>query len=349
MKLQLTKEKRSELRTPAHKLYLLGGVLFTAATALAGYGLAGLPVLGWIGPMLLAIILAVVYRQLFDYPHVLSRGIDFSTKKLLRIAIVLYGFRLNIQTVVAEGMYLLLLGIAVIVFVLVIFRLLSRLLRADAKLSFLLAVGTGVCGAAAIAAVSPLLKAKDEDTAISVGLIALTGTVFALLGTLVYRAAGMDDAMFATWAGLSLHEIAHVVAAAAPAGNDSLALALLAKLGRVVLLVPLCFIIVLYFRYRRNSGGKSDGLASENEAAGQIPFPWFLLGFVATSLIGSYMPLKEHWIDGLTLLGSFLLTCAMAGLGLNVSFRAIYSKALKPLFILLIISALLSGAVLLVV
>src|SRR5690606_8013395 len=105
MKLQLTREQksRSALPTSMQRLLWLGGVLFTSATALAGYGLAMLPVLGWIGPMLLAIILAVIYRQVFDYPHALSGGIDFASKKLLRIAIVLYGFRLNIQTVIAEG------------------------------------------------------------------------------------------------------------------------------------------------------------------------------------------------------------------------------------------------------
>lgn len=348
MKLQLTNDQPG-LPAPLRRFGLAGGVLFTVTAALVGYGLARLPGLGWIGPMLLAILLAVAYRQLFDYPHVLGKGIEFATKKLLRIAIMLYGFRLNIQTVVAEGWTLLLLGAAVIVFTLMISWLIARLLRADPNMSFLLAVGTGVCGAAAIAAVSPLVKAKDEDTAISVGLIALTGTLFALLGTLMYGVTGLDEAVFASWMGLSLHEIAHVVAAAAPAGNDSLALALLAKLGRVLLLVPLCFMIILYIKHWRGRKGKSVGEQLHTGAPGQISFPWFLLGFVAASLIGTYASLPPSWIEVLTFVGSFLLTCAMAGLGLNVSFRTIRAKALRPFLMLLVVSIILSVAVYLVV
>lgn len=330
--------------TKTNKIYWLGGVLFTVAIAFTGYGLSKLPWLGLFGPMLLAIILAAFYRHWFDYPQKFSAGINFVTKFLLRVAIVLYGFRLNIHTVLGEGVSLLVFGGAVIVFVLLISRLVARLLRADSVLSFLLAVGTGVCGAAAIATVSSLIKANDEDTATSVGLIALTGTIFAMIGTLIYNMAAIDPVDFAIWAGLSLHEIAHVVAAAAQTGDDGSAIAILAKLGRVLLLIPLCFGIVLYFKYRlKRKRNEENEIETSHDIKEHIPFPWYLIGFVFASIIATYVSIPDFVLRNITMLSTFLLTCAMAGLGLNISTRTIYSKAWRPFLMLLIVSTILCG------
>lgn len=153
-------------------------------------------------------------------------------------------------------MPLLLRDIGTIVFTIVVTMLLAKWLKADFLLSLLLAIGTGVCGAAAIAAVSPIVKTKEEDTAIGVGIIALTGTVFALLYTVLRPFLPMTNIEYGIWSGVSLHEIAHVALAGAPAGEDGLAIALLAKLGRVFLLVPLCFIL-MYWMYKRTPN-KSD-------------------------------------------------------------------------------------------
>lgn len=126
--------------------------------------------------------------------------------------------------------------------------LLAKLFKANSSLSLLLGIGTGVCGAAAIAAVSPILKAKDEDTAIGAGIIALVGTIFAITYTILRPFLPLTDLQYGVWSGVGLHEIAHVALAGAPAGPDALAIALLAKLGRVFLLVPLSFILMYWMK-----------------------------------------------------------------------------------------------------
>src|SRR5699024_2828612 len=147
----------------------------------------------------------------------------------------------------------------------------------------------GVCGAAAIAAVAPIIKSNDEDTAISVGIIALMGTVFAIGYTILRPFLPLDAIQYGIWSGTSLHEVAHVALAGAPAGEDGLAIALLAKLGRVFLLVPLCFIFI-YIMKRKTK---------DEEADAKIEFPWFLVGFIILSILGSYVfghsiPVKDE-------------------------------------------------------
>ncbi|MFE6930326.1 YeiH family protein, partial [Bacillus velezensis] len=209
----------------------LGGIGFTFIIALVGFGLSKLPVLDHIGQLACAIIIAVIYRQIRGYPEKFRTGIQFSAKRLLRFAIILFGLKLNIDVVLHQGLGLLVRDVGSIVFAIFLTILIGKLLKADSSLSLLLGIGTGVCGAAAIAAVSPILKAKDEDTAIGAGIIALVGTIFAIGYTILRPFLPLTDLQYGIWSGVGLHEIAHVALAGAPAGPDGLAIALLAKLG----------------------------------------------------------------------------------------------------------------------
>ncbi|WP_217587101.1 YeiH family protein [Lentibacillus saliphilus] len=316
----------------------VGGVAFTFLIALLGYLLAMVPGFDQVGQLACAIIIAVAYRQIFGYPEIIRSGIAFSSKRLLRAAIILYGLKLNIDVVLSDGLGLLVRDAAVIAFAIIATVWLAKLFKADKKISLLLGVGTGVCGAAAIAAVAPIIKSKDEDTAIGVGIIALMGTVFAITYTILRPILPIDAIQYGIWSGTSLHEVAHVALAAAPGGEDALAIGLLAKLGRVFLLVPLCFIFI-YMMKRKNKN------AEETDA--KIEFPWFLVGFIILSLLGSYVfghsiPVSDGVMEGVFTLTTWLLTAAMVGLGLNVSLKDLRTKALRPLAAMTIVSLALS-------
>lgn len=312
------------------------GVTFTFFIAFLGSLLALIPGFDHVGQLACAIIIAVIYRQLFGYPEVLRAGITFSSKRLLRLAIILYGLKLNVNTIFQDGLGLLVRDAFVIIFAIGLTLWLAKLLKADKMISLLLGVGTGVCGAAAIAAVAPIVKSKDEDTAISVGIIALIGTVFAIVYTILRPILPLLPINYGMWSGISLHELAHVAIAAAPAGEDALAIALLAKLGRVFLLVPLCFIFI-YIMKRK----------SKDQAQQKIEFPWFLLGFILLSILGSYVlghsiPISQSVMSSINTITTWLLTVAMVGLGLNVSLRDLRARALKPLVAMVIASICLS-------
>ncbi|QIZ10946.1 putative sulfate exporter family transporter [Priestia megaterium] len=312
------------------------GIGFTFIIALSGFILAAIPGLNRIGPLACAILLAVIYRQVFGYPEKLSTGIQFSSKKLLRFAIILYGLKLNMIVIFHEGFPLLLRGAVTIIFSIVVLMFIAKLLKADLNLSLLLSVGTGICGAAAIAAISPIIKAKDEDTAMGVGIIALVGTVFSIIYTLIYPILPISLIDYGKWVGISLHEIGHVALAAAPAGQDALANALLAKLARVFLLIPVCFVLMFWMKKK----GKMEGEA-------KFEFPWFLIGFIVMSFVGSYIIGKEvvvskKLMSDIAVSTSFLLTMSMTGLGLNISLKELRTKAIRPLIAIVITSILLS-------
>ena len=314
----------------------LGGVGFTFLIAFISYFLARLPGLDHVGQLACAIIIAVGYRQVFGYPEKLRSGIQFSSKRLLRAAIILYGLKLNIDVVLHQGLSLLGRDIITIGFSIVLTLLFAKWFKADLTLALLLGIGTGICGAAAIAAVSPIIKAKDDDTAMGAGIIALIGTLFAITYTLLRPLLSLTDIQYGIWSGTSLHEIAHVALAGAPAGPDALAIALLAKLGRVFLLVPLCFILMYWMRRKGNVSQDA-----------KIEFPWFLVGFIALSLLGSYVfgkliIIPDAVMNSVSELTTFLLTMAMIGLGLNVSLKALKTKALRPLLAMVLTSILLS-------
>lgn len=321
-----------------HSKWLIGvGITFVMAAA--GYVLATVPGFSFIGPLGSAIILAIVYRQIFGFPYAYNSGITFSSKKLLRVAIILYGLRLNINIILGEGLEFLIKDTIIIAFAVLAMIALARLFKADFKLSLMLGVGTGVCGAAAIAAVAPIIKAKDEDTGISVGIIALIGTIFSIGYIFMRPLLDITNTEYGAWAGMSLHELAHVALAAEPAGSNALAIALLAKLGRVLLLIPLCFIIIYFVRRHQKKSAPDDVT---------VQFPWFLLGFVLMSLINTYIIgpvifIPEAMVESVYGLSTFLLTMAMVGLGLNVSLRDLQTKAFRPLMAMIIVSVALSA------
>lgn len=311
-----------------------GGIGFTSLLALLGFLLAELPLFDYIGPLASTILLAIMYRNIRRYPTNLRVGIQYSAKVLLRVAIILYGLKLDMKIILSEGMGLLGKGLVCIVFSIVLMMLLGKLLKIDPTLAFLLGAGTGICGAAAIAAVSPIVQAKEEDTAMSVGMVALIGTIFAVVYTVLLPILPLSLTEYGIWSGLSLHELAHVALAAEPAGEEAISMALLAKLGRVFLLIPLCFLLVFWMKKKQGSNNNVP-----------IPFPWFLLGFVALSIFRTYIAgdwFPETLYDNIALLTTFLLSMAMAGLGLTIDLAELKERAGLPLLAIIITSILLS-------
>jgi len=319
------------------KIYsLILGIGFTVLIACIGFGLSKIPKLGYIGPFACAILVSVLYRHIFGYPETMRIGIQFSSKYFLRFAIVLYGLKLNMNVIFHQGLMIMIKSIITVLFSFFMLMLIAKWIKADMNLSLLLSIGTGICGAAAIAAISPIIKAKEEDTAMGIGIIALVGTIFSIIYTILFPFLHLSTAEYGTWSGLSLHEIANVALAAAPAGENALAFALLSKLSRVFLLIPVSFLLIIWMNKK--------GIKKDTEV--KLTFPWFLIGFILTSFLGSFfigdLIETKELKTSLDLLTSFLLTMAMTGLGLNINAKELRMKAIRPFIAILITSFLLS-------
>ncbi|RAL22067.1 YeiH family protein [Thermoflavimicrobium daqui] len=309
------------------------GLIISAGMGLLAKALSSLPFLSIMGQLVIAILIGMIWRAIWGIQTTWQGGIAFSSKNLLRFGIILLGVRLNLADIWNAGPKLLLLAVLNLTFAFIIVIILSKLFKIDKNTSLLTASGTAICGAAAISAISSQIQAKNQETAISITTIALLGTLFTLGYTYLAPWLGLSPANYGLFAGSTLHEIAHVVAAAAPFGKEAMNLAVTVKLTRVALLVPVAILISL-FTHSTNQG------QSRNWKSIQIP--WFIFGFLFMSGLHTFHIIPETWVDPILLVSYFFMATAMASLGLNVDIKEIRRVGKKTMLVGLIGSIFLS-------
>ncbi|RXT07299.1 YeiH family putative sulfate export transporter [Ammoniphilus sp. CFH 90114] len=292
---------------------LLKGVILTLILAMVAGSIARLPFFSIMGIMIISILLGMSWKALMDVPANSNVGITFSSKILLRAGIILMGLRLNFSQIVEAGFSIVLVDVLVIAFTLTVMIAIGHALKVDKYLTALIAVGTAVCGAAAIVAVAPLIHAKKEFTAVSVACIAILGTIGTIFYTFLFPYLGLDSYQYGVLVGATLHELAHVIAAAIPGGDTSGEIAILVKLGRVALLIPVAMILGYFYTKKERTTKESMGIKD-------LPIPWFIFGFLAMCLVNTVGILSTTVTQFLIASSVFLLSMAMAGLGLSINF-----------------------------
>ncbi|GIP36672.1 YeiH family protein [Paenibacillus sp. J2TS4] len=313
------------------------GIGLTLIIAFAAKFLAGFPFLSIMGQLVIAILIGIVWRATIGVPDRFIAGTNFSSKKLLRLGIILLGMRLNLIDIVHAGPKVFLMAIIVICFALAVVYGLARLFKVEKRLSILTACGTAICGAAAVVAIASQIKAKNDETAIGAAMVAILGTLFTLLYTFLYPVIGLSDLGYGIFSGATLHEIAHVIAAADPVGSDAVDMAVIVKLTRVALLVPVAILIGVW----ASRSERKEGRGGASWKA--IPIPWFIVGFIIVSGINSLNIISSAVADGIVTVAYMLIAMAMAGLGLNVDLVTFRRLGMKSFAAGLIGSVLLSA------
>lgn len=299
------------------------GIGLTLLIAVIAKLATSLPYISLVGPLIIAILIGIIWNTFFPVKAEWESGIGFSSKILLRAGIILLGMRLNLSDIVAAGWPAFLLAAASVTIGILAVYGAARLIRADKDLGFLIACGTGICGAAAIVAVSTQLKSKAEQTAVSVATIAILGTLFTFSYSILYPFLGLSSEAYGMFAGGTLHEIAHAVAAGDVGGEAALDLALVVKLTRVAMLVFVAGGIGIWMSRKHRVEG-------ERFTMKKLPIPWFIFGFLAMSALYSTGIVPESIASALVTLAYVLMAMAMAGLGLNVKFEAFKRAGFKP-------------------
>jgi uncharacterized integral membrane protein (TIGR00698 family) len=301
------------------------GLVLASIVAGAAYGLRQLPGMATFSPMILAIVIGIAFHNLVGTPAWARQGVTFSMRRLLRIAIILLGLQLTIAQVIEVGGR----GIGIIAATLVTtfaFTVwMGRLLGVDRKLAQLIAAGTSICGASAVIATNTVTNAHDEDVAYAVACVTVFGSVAMFAYPLLPGLLHLDPHAFGLWSGASIHEIAQVVAASFQDGQQAGEFGTIAKLSRVMLLAPM--VIALGLMANRTTR-KTDQSTDTHSA--RPPMPWFVLGFVALVGINSVVsiPVEERaWIVVLT---TFLLSVALAAMGLETDIRKLTAKGIRP-------------------
>ena len=302
------------------------GVALAAAIAAAAYGLHQAPFLGALSPMILAILIGIGLRNTVGAPAWAGPGIAFSMRRLLRLAIILLGLQLTAAQVVQVGA----VGVAIIAAVLIAtfaFTVAAgRLMGVDRKLAQLIAAGTSICGASAVIAVNTVAEAPDEDVAYAVACVTVFGSLSMALYPLLPGLLHLDPRAYGLWTGASIHEIAQVVAAAYQPGKAAGDFGTMAKLTRVMMLAPM--VIGLGFLAARRRGGPSAGGARKAP-----PTPWFVIGFIAMVGINSVVPIPPGAKAVAVAATTFLLSAALAAMGLETDVRKLRAKGLRPLLL----------------
>jgi uncharacterized integral membrane protein (TIGR00698 family) len=312
------------------------GLLLTIAIAASASALRRVPALAGASPMLLAILIGIVAHNVVGTPQWALPGVRFSLRRLLRIAIVLLGLQLTAAQLVEVGGE----GLAIIAATLLAtfsFTLwLGRVLGVDRKLTELIAAGTSICGASAIIATNTVTRADDEDVAYGVACVTVFGSLAMVVYPLLHSAVGLDARGFGLWTGASLHEIAQVVAASFQAGQNAGEFGTIAKLSRVMMLAPLVIGLGILARARIRHQPSAAGTAAP-------PMPWFVLGFVAMIGVNQFVAIPHQakaWIVAAT---GFLLSMALAAMGLETDLRKLAAQGLRPALLGLCASLFIAG------
>ncbi len=302
----------------------LPGMALTAGVAALAFALRRIPGVGILSPMILATLVGMVFHNIVGTPVWAKPGVTFSLKQILRLGIILLGLQLMAAQIAAVGVTGVGVILATLVATFMFTKWLGRMIGVDGRLAELIAAGTSICGASAVIATNTVTEGRDEDVAYAVACVTVFGSLSMFLYPLLPALLHLDAAAFGLWSGASIHEIAQVVAAAFQDGARAGEIATVAKLTRVMMLAPVVIVLgVIATRRAVHGVGKAGRKAP--------PMPWFVLGFIALVVVNSLITIPatpKAWIVGAT---TFLLSMALAAMGLETDFRKLKAEGLRPL------------------
>jgi uncharacterized integral membrane protein (TIGR00698 family) len=310
------------------------GVGLTLVIAIAATGLSRLvPAAGSALPALvIGVLVSVVRRPGGRF----APGIAFSSKFVLQLAVVLLGVQLSVSSVLVVGVQSLPVMLSTLAVCLLAAWGVGRALRIPRRERTLIGVGTGICGASAIAAVSPIIGAASSEIAYAVSTIFLFNAVAVLVFPLIGHALGMSSHAFGLFAGTAVNDTSSVVAAASLFATSALGFAVVVKLVRTLMIVPISITLAVVEHRRRNVGAP----LTVRRVIGLIP--WFLIAFLVVATANSVVAVPPGLHQGLVAASVFLVAVALGGIGLSTDVGAIRRAGWRPLALGAVLSTLVT-------
>jgi uncharacterized integral membrane protein (TIGR00698 family) len=318
------------------------GVAAAAGAAVVAWGISALlpavPLLT--AAVALGIIVAQIPAAQALLSGILAPGLALSSRRLMRIGVVLLGFKLSLFDVVSLGWGVFLSTVIILLLTFGGTWLLGRAFKLPGSEPLLIATGFAICGASAIGAMSGVVRAPRSEQAQPVALVTLCGTLAIVVLPALWHPLALDSLQFGHWVGASVHDVGQVVATAQIAGGSALAVALVVKLTRVVMLAPIVAVAAVVERRRFTA----------NPQTSKPPLvPLFVVGFLAAILVRTFLDVPEPVLSGLDGIQTALLAMALFGLGAAVNLRRLLTTGWRALAVGLLswvlIAALALGAV----
>ena len=271
-------------------------------------------------------------------------GIQFTKQKILRLGIVLYGFKLTFQDIGDVGLLGAAIDTAVFLstFALAVY-LGIKFFKLDRDLAILIGAGSAICGAAAILATEPVVKAQNEKVTVAISTVVIFGTISIFAYPSLYQLSQYYFAsinfpvQFGIYIGSTVHEVAQVLAAANSVSDNVADTAVITKMMRVMMLGPFLLVLSMYFIYqdrRQLRHQESEGAVGKSGfSLASSGLPWFAFLFIVVIGLNSTGFAPKQMTQALVAVDNFLLAAAMAALGITTHFSAIKKAGLKPLFL----------------
>ena len=324
-------------------LKIVPGVMLSVGVALLACWFESLLPIHLIGSAVIAMFIGMLLNYFLKDTKLFASGLKFTSKKILKFAIILLGLSLNITTILNVGK----MSLTVMIFTLLTCfgggYFIGKALGLNWKLSNLISAGTGICGGSAIAAIAPTIDADDNDVAYAMSATFLFDMAMIVLFPIMGRALGMTDQAFGIWAGTAVNDTSSVVATGYAFSEGAGDFATMVKLTRTLAIIPTVITFAfVQLRLKRKEALANSQNGSELKANFSIKkiFPWFILGFLAMSIVASVFSIPVTVVSGTKTASKFLMVCALAAIGLNTSFASMKKAGIRPMIHGFIISAL---------
>ena len=293
-----------------------------------------------LSPMIVGIVLGMLYANSLrnNLPDTWVPGIQFCSRRVLRIGIILYGFRLTFQDVTAVGVPAICVDAIVVTVTILGGILIGRMLKMDRELTLLTSVGSGICGAAAVLGAESAIRTQPYKTAVAVSTVVIFGTIAMFVYPVLYRNGVFDlsPEEMGIFTGATVHEVAHVVGAGNAMGKAVSDPAIIVKMIRVMMLVPVLLVISYAMARAAVAGGGT-------KSGGKVSMPWFAILFLVVIGFNSFNLLPADVVGFINNFDTFLLTMAMTALGAETSIDKFRKAGFKPFLLALILFVWLIG------
>ncbi|EIL94469.1 MULTISPECIES: YeiH family protein [Rhodanobacter] len=315
--------------TPNPLLQRAPGLLLAVTIALLAWLLGRwVPLIG--GPVI-GIVLGIVVGNTLPLGARYAPGIAFAGKKVLQWSIIALGFGLSLDQVAKTGLESLSVTLVTMTMAFLSAWALGRWLGVHDKLMVLIGVGTAICGGSAIAAVTPIIRPDDHDTAFAISTIFLFNVVAVLLFPLLGHLMHLTDLGFGLWAGTAINDTSSVVAAGYSYSHAAGDYATIVKLTRATLIIPICLVLAFVVAAREKRKHAEAGNAGHFSLASI--FPWFILWFLVASALRTAGLIPVAIQPSIHLLAEFLIIVALTAIGLSANLRKMISSGPRPILL----------------
>jgi uncharacterized integral membrane protein (TIGR00698 family) len=309
-------------------LNIIPGLFFTIVIAIAASYLGmKFPI---IGASVFGIMIGIIVNNLITINKQIKPGINFSSKMILQVSIILLGGTLSVAQILKTGISSFFVMVFTISVALLTAFAIGKLLKIDSNLRKLIGVGTAICGGSAIAAISPIIKADEHDIAYSISTIFFFNVIAVIIFPPLGHILGLSDYGFGIFAGTAINDTSSVVAAGYTFSNAAGDFATIVKLTRTTMIIPISIMFMFFALISKKKDSDSVKLNMKRI------FPWFIIGFIVMAIINSTGMINQNISAYIKESAKFLIVIALSAIGLKTDIKKMFESGFKPLFVGLI-------------